>query len=232
MEEYPKKSKGDHVHTTLKAAASVVPYAGGPLSILFESIFSAPIEKRKEKWFKSLGAEIEELLERVDDLTTEILGQDEKFISISMQATQIALRNHQEEKIEALKNCVINSVIQTDIDENKAIMFTSIIDIITPLHIKLLSFLKNPDIFEEVLQNRNNKSSSVQSSRTNYSNNGQIWYEYHPDLTKSEFQINFIIRDLFSKGFISTKNINTDYGTVITDFGREFLSFISRNNET
>ena len=61
-------------------------------------------------------------MKREDVLTVEILEQDEKFISISMQATQIALRNHQEEKIEALKNCVINSVIQTDIDENKAIM--------------------------------------------------------------------------------------------------------------
>lgn len=232
MEEYPKKSKSDHVHTTLKAAAATVPYAGGTLSILFESIFSAPIEKRKEKWFKSLGVEIENLLKRVDDLTAEILEQDEKFISISMQATQIALRNHQEEKIEALKNCVINSVIQTDIDENKALMFTSIIDGITPLHIKLLSFLKNPGDLEEKLHNRNHTNSSVQSSRTNYSNNGQIWYEYYPELTKSEFQINYTIRDLFSKGFISTENINMGYGTMITDFGREFVNFISRNNQT
>ncbi len=41
MEEYPKKSAKDNVNTALKAVASAIPYAGGPLSILFETIFSS-----------------------------------------------------------------------------------------------------------------------------------------------------------------------------------------------
>lgn len=231
MEEYPKKSAKDNVNTALKAVTSAIPHAGGPLLILFETIFSSPIEKRKEKWFKSLGAAITELTERVDSLTAESLSSDEKFVSISMQATQIALRNHQEEKLKALRNCIINSVIHTNIDENKALMFTRIIDEITPLHIKLLSFLKNPAIIEEKLQSRENKRSSIQSSRTNYSNNSEIWYEYNPNLKDSEFLINYIVRDLNLKGFISTDNINMEHGSVITDFGREFFEFINDTNK-
>ena len=106
-------------------------------------------------------------------------------------------------------------------------MFIRIIDEITPLHIKLLSFLKNPAIIEEKLQSRENKRSSIQSSRTNYSSNSEIWYEYNPNLKNSGFLINYIVRDLNLKGFISTDNINMGHGTVITDFGREFFEFIN-----
>jgi hypothetical protein len=232
MEKYPEKSRSDNINLAIKAVTSAIPYAGGPLSILFESIFTSPIEKRKEDWFKSLGSAIVELTERVEVLTTESLSNDEKFISISMQATQIALRNHQKEKLDALRNCVINSIIITSIDENKALLFTRIVDEITPLHIQLLSFLKDPKIIEEKLQSLTNPSSSVQSSVTNYSSNAEIWFEYFPEFKKSEFIINFIINDLFSKGFISTDNINMGHGIVIKDFGREFLTFISSSDET
>ena len=49
------KSVGDAAHEISKAVLSVVPVAGGPLVALFENIFTAPLNKRKQEWFEELA---------------------------------------------------------------------------------------------------------------------------------------------------------------------------------
>ena len=48
MNKPPEKlTKGDIIHTVVKAAASAIPVAGGPAAVLFEEIFRKPLEKRR-----------------------------------------------------------------------------------------------------------------------------------------------------------------------------------------
>jgi hypothetical protein len=63
-----------------------------------------------------------------------------------LQASQIALRNHQKVKIEALQNAILNTVLNSSIDDFKALYFTNLIDTFTPLHIQLLHFLDSSKI--------------------------------------------------------------------------------------
>ena len=50
-----QKSKGDIVHTVVKAAASAIPIAGGPAVVIFEEVFRKPIEARRQKWLEMLA---------------------------------------------------------------------------------------------------------------------------------------------------------------------------------
>jgi len=143
MENIPKKTTGDQIHSGLKVALSLIPYAGSPLAVLFETVFSAPIDRRREVWFSSLESEIERLCKSVEELSPEALSKNEVFISVAMQATQIALRNHQSEKLEALRNAIINSALETSVDDNKVLIFTHIIDEITTLHRRFAHFPSN-----------------------------------------------------------------------------------------
>jgi len=222
MDKFPKKSKADYANSIAKGIISLVPVAGGPLSVLFETIFSTPLDKRKEQWLHSLAEAIEKINEKVESMTPEALSQNETFISVSMQATQIALRNHQKEKIAALKNAIINSAINTSMDENKSLMFVRIIDEMTPIHLKVLSFLNNPDKFEQELQSKTSKNIT-----THYPENINIWNEYYPDLRGSKDLILQVVKELIAKGFIHPHVTLLGSGVCTTGFGQEFLTFVS-----
>jgi len=168
MDKFPETSKSDYAYAVAKGIISATPVAGGSLSVLFENIFTTPLDKRKKEWFQSLANAIEELTKKFEDITPESLSKNKIFISVSMQATQIALRNHQKEKLNALKNAVKNSAIS--IDENKVLMFTRIIDDMTPLHLKMLEFLNNPSTIEQELQNELPKN-----MKRHYGDNMNMW---------------------------------------------------------
>lgn len=225
MSDEPKKTASDYVHSAMKGALSAIPVAGGPLSILFETVFSAPIDKRRQEWLSSLGIAIEELTKKVDGLSPEALSGNEAFISVALQATQIALRNHQQEKIAALKNAIINTVLEKSIDENKALIFTRIIDEITPLHIMVLTFLNKPENYEKELQ------AKARSTFTHYPNNISVFEEYYPELKSSSSLVEQVIKELYAKGFVFVESIHRGKGRVTTQFGQEFLAFISSTDK-
>lgn len=224
MEKFPEKSKSDNVHSFANGIISAIPVAGGSLSVLFETVFSTPLDERKKIWFQSLADAIDELTNKVENITPESLSKNKIFISVSMQATQIALRNHQKEKLTALKNAIVNSVIETSTDENKLLMFTRIIDDLTPLHIKVLIFLNNPQIIEQELQSRTSKNIQM-----HYPNNISIWDEYYSELRSSRDLILQIVKELDAKGFIHPITL-LGSGKCTTAFGKEFINFISEAN--
>jgi hypothetical protein len=227
MTAYPKKTKSDHLHAAFKTALSGVPLAGGPLSILFETILSSPIDKRKEEWITSLGTKLDELIEKNEQITPESLSENPIFISVALQASQQALRNHQEEKLTALRNAVLNTALDLDVDDNKALLFTNIIGEITPLHIKLLAFYDDVEKYENKLQQGSGQNTAVQSSMTYYPANINIWEESFPELTTSRELINLIVQELNRKGFIFHDTLASGKGSATNKFGKEFLTFIS-----
>lgn len=224
MDKFPEKSISDNSYAIAKGIISAIPVAGGSLSVLFESIFTTPLDKRKKEWFQSLADAIEELTNKVDEITPESLSENEIFISVSMQATQIALRNHQQEKLVALKNAVKNSASSISIDENQILMFTRIIDDMTPLHLKILEFLNNPNKIEQELQDKKPKN-----VKTYYSENITIWKEYYPELNSSKELISQVCKELYAKGFLFKEIQLLGTGKVTSSFGEEFLTFISKS---
>lgn len=144
MENPPERTSGDTVHAVIKSIASAVPTAGGPLSVLLETLFAPPIERRKDKWFKQLAEVVSLLEQRVTDLTAEKLSQNDNFITVAFQATQIALRNHHEEKLSALRGAVLHAGLPCGPNEHLQLMFLQFIDELTPIHLAMLSLLNGP----------------------------------------------------------------------------------------
>lgn len=134
----------DIAHQVGKAITSAVPLAGGPLSVLFETIFTPSLERRKQAWLENLASVIEELKEQVDGVTEEKLSKDEQFITMSIQASQIAMRTHKQEKIEALRAAILHSALPGAPEEDQQAIFLNLIDELTPWHLNLLALLDNP----------------------------------------------------------------------------------------
>ncbi len=145
MDKPPKnKSAGDIAREVGRAAVSVIPGAGGPIQVLFENVFSAPLEKRRQAWLEDLAEVVAKLQEKVEGLTPEKLASNEVFITVALQASQIATRNHQKEKLKALRNAVFNSVLPNSPEDDEKIIFLRLIDQLTSWHLRTLALLNGP----------------------------------------------------------------------------------------
>ena len=66
-------------------------------------------ERRRAKWLEQLAEAVNEVQKKVAELTPEKLSANDVFISTALHAAEIASRTHQDEKLKALRNTVVNS---------------------------------------------------------------------------------------------------------------------------
>ncbi len=145
MENPPSTNRaGDVALEVGKAIISAIPTFGGPLQILFENIFSAPIEKRKQAWLEQLAQVVTEIQSRMEGLSVEKLAANDTFVTVAMQASQMAVRNHQKEKLQALRNAVLNSALPNPPQEDEQMIFLRLIDQLTPWHLRVLGLFNDP----------------------------------------------------------------------------------------
>ena len=149
MEKPPDKSKGDDAHALAKALSSFIPIASGPVAVMMETVFAPPLERRRAEWFQRLADTITDIQRRQADLTPERLAQHESFVSVALQATYVAFRNHQEEKLTALRNAILNSALPTSLEVDVQLMFVRFIDELTPSHLIALRLLCQPLLWLE-----------------------------------------------------------------------------------
>ena len=108
---------------------------------LFAQTFTPSLEKRRNQWLQALGEKLEDLDRKVDNFSIESLTENEQFITTLIQATQIAIRNHQEEKLIALRNAVLNAALPNNTQEDFQGIFLNWIDDLSYYHIQILDFL-------------------------------------------------------------------------------------------
>lgn len=227
MDKPPSKKRGGDIAREIgKAIVSAVPTAGGPLQVLFENVFASPIEKRKQAWLEQLAGVVSEVQERVKDLTPEKLASSEAFVTVAMQASQMAIRNHQQAKLEALRNAVLNSALPNPPQEDEQMIFLRLIDQLTPWHLRVLSLLNNP--IEWMERNK--------VAYPGWGMGGVATVIEHclPDLRGQRETYDQIVRDLQAEGLLDQGQYvhvtMTGHGMVesrTTDRGKRFSKFIT-----
>jgi hypothetical protein len=227
MENLPTgKTATDIAREVGRAIVSAIPAAGGPLQIAFENIFTSPIEKRKEAWLNQLADVINEVQKRVSEITPERLAENDAFVTVVMQASQVAIRNHQQEKLEALRNAVLNAALPNPPHEDEQMIFLRLIDQLTPWHLRILSVLNHPIKWME-RNNIHNPGWGVGGAST-------VLEHCLPDLQGQRETYDQIVLDLQGQGMLGQGQflhvMMTGGGMVAsrtTDRGRRFIKFIS-----
>lgn len=223
MDELPKKKTEDYAYGATKAVLSAIPLAGGSLTAIFETIFSSPIDKRKEEWLEMLAITVDELFKKVDGLTPEMLSNNPEFISIYLQASNIAIRTHNQEKLKALNTAVKNTVLQNDIDESKKMIFIRLIDQMTPLHLKVFHFLSFPSKYVEELNSRLSSNTS-----RHWGSASNVWDEYFDEIKSENSLMDLIVNDLNNYGLVYIDKFHrASLNSVATGLGMEFYKFIT-----
>lgn len=155
--EILKPTKGDAAHSGIKAALSSIPFVGGSISELFSLGIQSPLEKRKDDFIISLDERVSELEDR-GVLSSEYVIVDDEFIDVAAHALPIAIRNSSPEKLNALRNAVINTALKIDINRDSKFMYLNFINELTEIQIKIIKILYEPRSYIEKLFeiNKNN----------------------------------------------------------------------------
>lgn len=142
-DEIPKPSAGDILHGLAKAGMSAVPVVGGPGAELFHMLIQPPLERRRIKWMEDVGRRLIVLEEK--GLRLEDLQDNPRFITAVVQASTAAIRTHNEAKLAALRNAVLNIGQGQVPSETLQHMLLAFVDELTEMHLCVLAFANSPE---------------------------------------------------------------------------------------
>lgn len=125
----------------IATVAKSLPIPGSSQAAELWGVFGPTMEKRQNKWLIFLHQGFEELSHKVEGLSWKSLIDDPQFFDVMLGASRVALQTHQEKKLDALRNTVLNTVLHKTLSEDKQMMFISYVDDLTPSHLQVLSFL-------------------------------------------------------------------------------------------
>ncbi len=223
----PQETNSDIAHSIVKVI--LTPILGAPE--LFERFIEPSLQKRTAKWMEDVAQALRNLEEN-QGIKLEALQNNEQFITILTQATSIAIKNHQEEKLLSLKNAITNSIINPNFDDI-SLTFIRFIDELTPSHLYLLKvFINN----EEKLRKLKSYLSIYELVSVSLSN----------PLSRDQFKM--LIGDLSVRGLIQVSQDTEDFEgmyqadallaestnddlprLLVTDIAKTFIAFISEH---
>ena len=224
-QEMPRKSVGDVAHALVKAGISAIPIAGAPAAEIFALIVTPPYERRRDEWIQSVGNGLKELAGKIEGFKIEELSQNETFITTVTHASQAAIRNHQKEKLDALRNAVLNAALPNPPQEDLQLIFLTFIDSFTPWHLAILKFFDNPKEWGQ-RHEITYQSYGMGSPST-------ILEKSFTELNGKRDLYDLFVKDLFSRGLMSTDSLHTSmsesgmFASRTTDMGKQFLKFIT-----
>ncbi|WP_445454216.1 hypothetical protein [Flavobacterium sp. 25HG05S-40] len=239
MEELqlPEETPTDKLYNLLKGTIGMIPYAGSIASEVFGMIVTSPIVKRRQKWSELVVSKLKELEETKAILNIDELAENEEFISFLMEASDIAIKSHQLEKLEALRNSIGNYFTKNSLDFDKKFSFLKVVEQITPTHLKILLFIaKNDDLLGKERDKSGEQDEEIKINC--YEDLYQLFQNENIGIDKYHFRKCVVDLESYSllrvnkdfRDFISGGGYATDTGAPqvkILDFGVEFIQFIS-----
>jgi hypothetical protein len=223
--QQPEPGAWDHAHSIVKGLVSTIPAVGGVASEVFSIIVAPPLAKRQEAWIEDVVQALVDLQGKVEGFKLEDLSNNEPFITTVMHATQSALRNHQTEKLEALRNAVLNSALPNPPEEDLQQIFINYVDELTTWHLRVLKLFDNPPKWAE----ENNKPYP-----TSWHMGGtyQVVAHAYPELAANEELARRIYADLDVRGlatipYNTTMSVQGIFASRTSSLGKRFIQFIS-----
>jgi hypothetical protein len=208
---------------TLKSGLSMIP-AGFIAAEIFDYIINEPASKRRDEWMENIGKRLKQLEDLSSEPLIDKLKDDDAFVTTLLEASRIAIRNHQREKIKALANAVMNAALGNVPDDTERAMMLRLIDRCTPAHLSILSVMRAPRQNAAVMQRLGNVSMGGLSV---------VLFAVLPDFQGRKPLIEIIWKELIADGLVNDSNLNTTMSgnglleKRTTDFGDRFLDFIT-----
>jgi hypothetical protein len=129
--------------TAIRAAIDALPFVGGPISTLVEELIPNWKLQRLQRFVAALRVDLESLGSKID---VECLRKEE-FGYLFEKTFRGVIMNYQAEKLDALKNILLNSMIATDVKQELKEYLLSVLENLSSLHMRFIALLEAPSEF-------------------------------------------------------------------------------------
>ena len=220
-----KPSVGDVGHAMVKGVLSQVPLLGGPASEFFSLYIASPLSKRRDEWIESLDRRLSALETQVEGFRKDQIGGNELFVTAFLQAVPMAVRSHQKEKREALRNAVLHAALREPPDEDLQLIFLGYIDAFSPWHLRVLKYLQDPLRWMETQQ--------IAIDDVLAGSRATALERAFPELGGRQEFYDQLVRDLHARSLIKTDSLHGMvtaqgmFAPLIAPTGDQFLTFIA-----
>ncbi|MEV0269208.1 hypothetical protein AB0H43_10555 [Hamadaea sp. NPDC050747] len=223
MEPFPEDSdRKQGLTKSAEIALSFVPAIGSALQVALNDLAGRRLADRRTRWLNDLAEKVHDLEDQVGTFA-ELISED-AFMDALTTAAQIADRTSRVEKLEILRNAVVNSVMPGAPDLDTQQLFFDMIDRLTPTHVRMLKLLSDPPgWFESHGISRPNiyagpKADIVEAGMPELAGRRDLIDRYAGALTSF---------GLISQSLSGMMTENGLWASAITSLGRELLSFIA-----
>jgi hypothetical protein len=212
--------------TAAEAILNAVPYAGGSLAVILAAALDHKLTKRREQWFTELAEAVEDLRRQFDGFDPDTLAENDAFVDAVVTAMRIVDRTSQAEKLDMLRNAVVNSVLPTAPDEDIQGLYFSLIDDLTPTHMRLLILLSDPPGWFDDRPHLERPQFGMSSSRTHLISAAM------PELAdKGQEMVGRFYAALSDGGLVNASlggmmTAGAAWQPATTDFAKGFLAFL------
>ncbi|MEX0905101.1 MAG: hypothetical protein WD604_13575 [Balneolaceae bacterium] len=217
---------------TTKIIAGMVPMGSAAYELLTTIV--VPLhEKKRREFIHDLASRLKKL-EDQGQIDFEELGRNEEFNTITTKAILLAQQNHQKEKLEALRNIVVNAsekLTKEVIEFDEVDYFLSILNRISPYHILILKKYQDPSMLSKGREAEYKKSKEDPLQAIG-STPKSILFVLNSDLVKKENFVSLCWNDFMTFNLVKSvpfeELIEPGVKSLITDFGNKFLDMIER----
>lgn len=145
MERPPtKKASRELLEKVVEGGVSMIPIAGGPVAVTFAYAIGRAHGRRMQLWLENLADDVAELQTREGGLDFDTLAEDDRFIDAVVSTTRAAQATHDEDKLTALRNGVLNTLGPHAPTDDEQLRFFRFVEQFSPAHLRLLHFFHDP----------------------------------------------------------------------------------------
>lgn len=218
----------DTALATVKGTVSSIPIVGGLFAEYIGLAQDKIADKRMAQWMGMVEEKLQKLHDKFDEL-----AEDELFFSTIQIATVNAMRSYQAEKRMLFANAIYNTA-RLDLNEDKKLLFLSLLDRYTLAGIKLLQYYSQNHYHDDDHDRHSGMVTTRSIGGTEYPTKSIL--KDNPEFENDSAYLKTLSEQLISDGLIFPINFDMPESPQqarrkrTTKFGDEFLSFITEND--
>jgi hypothetical protein len=207
----------------VEAGLQFVPGIGGALAVTFVTAVTWRLNQKREEWLTALAEGVEDLRQQLGDIDLDTLVSDARFTDAVVSATRTVEHTDQKDKLDALRNAVLNSVGPDAPDADTQSIFMNMVDRFTSSHLRMLALWDDPPAWFASHglpgpATSGNRARTVEAALPEMRGRGQLIVLIASELKAAQL----LAADM--TGMVSEQGMMQ---RLTTDFGRQLVRFVN-----
>ena len=208
-----------------RSAIGLIPWLGSPAAILLDTVIAPAFASRTTEWLNEIATRLATIEGQVDEFAIADLAENAEWSDMVLQATLIAARTSRGEKRRMLSNAVVNAAKRAEPGGDLDAVFLSMIDVLSPSHVRLLALCQGPAKFAAAQKRRAPVTRSFR----------EIVEALLPEMTAGRyepFRLDLVSRGLIVDGAEAVSESRSgQYAKLTTALGDSFLRYIDDDTD-